>query len=352
MMNLRSGATRASLLTLLAASAIACGRAPDTKTQHAGPSPLSGSVYIVRDTTMGASFDAAGVAAPIQQATLSTKVMGTVEEVLVKEGDRVAAGQILVRIDARDLTAKSAQAGASIAEAEAMRRDAVTQANRIRALYADSAAARAQLDAAETALARTEAGLLAARAAEAELGAVSSYAIVRAPFPGIVTKRFVDPGAFAAPGAPLVAVQDPSRLRITASTTPEVASALRRRRTVDATIEGRIVRATIEGVVPAQAGNLYLINALVPNADAAMLAGSTASLALPIGTRRAIVVPAAAIAREGDLTGVTLRTEQGDERRWVRLGQASADMVEVTAGLRAGDRVVVPTSRVAPPTGN
>jgi hypothetical protein len=108
------------------------------------------------------------------------------------------------------------------------------------------------------------------------------------------------------------------------------------------------VRATIEGVVPGAAGSLYTINALVPNPDGVLLAGSRGTLTLPTGRRRALVAPSAAITREGDLTGVTLRTAQGDDRRWVRLGGALGEMVEVTAGLRTGDGVVVPTARVAP----
>jgi hypothetical protein len=51
--------------------------------------------------------------------------------------------------------------------------------------------------------------------------------------------------------------------------------------------------------------------------------------------------------REGDLTGVTLRTAAGDDRRWVRLGPTLGAMVEVTAGLQPGDRVVIPAARVA-----
>jgi multidrug efflux pump subunit AcrA (membrane-fusion protein) len=98
----------------------------------------------------------------------------------------------------------------------------------------------------------------------------------------------------------------------------------------------------VEGVVPAAAGNLYAINALVPNPGGAILPGSTAILALPTGERTTLVVPARAIMREGDLVGVMLRTAQGDELRWIRLGAAAGDVVEVSAGLRAGDRVVVP----------
>jgi len=339
------------LAVSLAAFALACGRSPEPKREPVAAVPLAGTLYVVHDTTITATLDAAGVAAPLQQATLSTKLMGTVTAVLVKEGDAVAAGQPLVRLDARDLTARSSQVAASVTEAQVMQRDATTQANRIRALYADSAATRAQLDAVETALARADAGLRTAQAAAAELGAVSSYAVIRAPFAGVVTKRFVDPGAFASPGAPLVAVQDASQLRVTANTTPDAARGLRRGQSLDATIEGRSMRAIIEGVVPAMAGNLYTINALVPNPGRLMLSGSTATLAIPTGERSTLVVPTRAVTREGDLTGVTLRTANGDERRWVRLGAPSGQMIEVSAGLRPGDRVVVPSRGVAVTSG-
>lgn len=339
--------TRRSLLGVaavaLTALASACNReAPEKRVVVEGP-PLAGVLYMVRDTVVQSSFEAAGVAAPLQQATLSTKLMGTVTAVLVKEGESVGAGQPLVRIDARDLTAKSTQAAASVAEAEAIHRDALTQANRIRALYADSAATRAQLDAVETGLARAEAGVRTARGAAAELGAVSSYSVVRAPFAGMVTHRYVDAGAFAAPGAPLVSIQDASQLRVTANATPDVARTIRRGQALAAMIEGRPYRAIVEGVIPATAGNLYTINALVPNPGWAILAGSTATLSLPTGEHNALVVPEIAVRREGDLTGVTLRTAQGDEVRWVRLGAAAGGMVEVSGGLRTGDRVVVPT---------
>jgi RND family efflux transporter MFP subunit len=313
---------------------VACDHTEQSNAEIAPAAPSVSETYTVHDTTLSAVFAAAGVAAPIQQATLSTKLMGTVTDVLVQEGDRVATGQPLVRIDARDLAAKSAQASASVADAAAVHRDALTQANRMRALYADSAATRAQLDA-------------AANAAASELGAVTSYAVIRAPFAGIITRRFVDPGAFAAPGAPLAAIQDVSTLRITANTTPDIARDLRRGQSLAATVEGQPVHATVEGAVPTMTGNLYTINALVANGRGTLLAGSTATLAVPLGMRTALVVPATAIVREGDLTGVTLRTAHGDERRWVRLGLIAGNMIEISSGLRSGDRVVLPPPGVA-----
>ena len=332
----------------MVAFAMACAPVPGSKPPVVTIDvPPAGELYTAHDTTIDASFDAGGAAAPIQQATLSTRLMGAVTEVRVREGDRVAAGQVLLRIDARDLTAKSTQVAAAIAEAVALHDDAVVQADRMRALHADSAATRVQLDAAETALARTRAGLEAAQATATELRAVRSYSVIRAPFAGVVTKRFADPGAFATPGTPLITIQDVSMLRIIATATPTIARELHRGQVVQAQVERVAVQATIEGIIPAAMGNLYTINALIANPGDALLAGSRATLALPTGSRRVLIVPSSTIARVGDLTGVMLHSAQGDDRRWVRLGRALGDMVEVTAGLRSDDRVVVPAVRTA-----
>ncbi len=305
-------------------------------------SPAAGTPLVVRDTVIDVTIEASGVAEPLQQATLSTKLMGTVTAVLVHEGDRVRAGQPLLRIDARDLVAKAEQVGASIADAQAMQRDAATHAARFRALYADSAATRAQLDAAETGLARADAGLRAARAASGELDAMRSYATVSAPFSGIVTMRAVDPGAFAAPGAPLITVQDGSALRISVSAAGDAVRSLRRGQTLAATIGGAPVTAVIEGIVPAGAGNLFTVNATVANRAGEYRSGSGAVLLVPVGRQHVLLVPNAAIVREGDLTGVVVRTAAGDERRWIRLGVSRPTHTEASSGLKAGETIIVP----------
>ena len=93
--------------------------------------------------------------------------MGTVTEVLVREGEVVRRGDLLVRLDTRDLTAKDDQVRAGLAAAVSRADEAERYAVRIRALYADSAAPKALLDGAEAGLAQAEAGLAQARGARA-----------------------------------------------------------------------------------------------------------------------------------------------------------------------------------------
>lgn len=355
------------VVTGLATLMSACGG--DSKTvdaERGQPSPNSasqantpqntprtaGTVLRVANTTITSSIDASGIAEPLQQAMLSTKLMGTVTEVLVREGDRVSAGQALLRIDARDMAAKSAHVAAARADAEAMRAEASTHAARFTALYADSAATRAQYEAAMTGLARAEAGVRAARAAESEIDATRSYATVRAPFAGVVTARQADPGTFAAPGTPLLTVQDVSSLRITATVGADAVRALSRGQSLRGTIDGAPITARIEGIVPTAAGGVFTVNATVSNRALTYRAGSSAALIIPTGAQEALTVPRAALVYDGDLTGVIVRGDTRDERRWVRIGATVDSLVVVTSGLRAGEEIVIPSRTPLPKAGS
>ncbi len=335
-----------AVVLLMAGGLAACGGESPERPIAQSAAGATGPTLAIQETTISATFEATGIAEPVERATLSTRLMGSVTEVLVQEGDRVRAGQVLARIDAREVEAKRAQVEAGIAAAEALYADAATQAGRFRALYADSAATLFQLDQVETGLARAEAGLRTARAARSELDAVGAYATITAPFAGVVTLRHVDPGAMAAPGSPVVEVQDDRRLRIGVTVPPSVAQRLKPGMTIAAVVEGASVPAVIEGVVPAPGGGVYTVNAMIPNPTGAFLPGSSATLAIPTGTRSAILVPAGALVREGDLVGVRMRSAAGTELRWVRvaglppLTAPEPRLVEVIAGLRAGDVIL------------
>jgi len=331
------------MLSAFAVVTIGCTSASSTPTPVHRRETTAASVVAI-DTVITATLEATGIAAPIEQATLSTRLMATVMEVLVREGDIVRRGDVLVRLDTRDLTAKDEQAHAMLAAAESQADDAERNASRIRALYADSAAPRALLDGAEAKAAQARAGLAQARGAQRELAAVAGYGTVRAPFDGVVTHRFADPGTFAAPGAPLVTVQDSRTLRISVTMAPEAARGLGRSRLVSGRIESADAHAKVEGVVPATNGSLYTINALVTNRDGRYASGGAAVLLVPIGSRHAVLVPRVAIVQQGDLTGVRLLDGDRSSLRWVRLGVAHGDRVEVLSGLQGGERLLVPNS--------
>ncbi len=335
-------------IPLLLAGMTACGSEPQTRVESRS-ARVDQPAYAVRETTITETYDATGIAEPVQRSMLSTRIMGNVLVVLVHEGDRVAAGQPLVRLDGRELESRRAQITAGLEAARAVHLEAATQAERFRRLYQDSAASRYQLDQAETGLARAEAGLKTAQAGLGELDAVGSYTEVRAPFAGLITRRMVDPGGFAAPGTPLIEIQDPSMLRVQVSVPPTVAATLRSGVPVDLQIEGRRASGRVEAIVPSPVGSVYRLNILVDNRRAGFLVGGSALAPIPTGQRTGILIPSRAVIREGDLTGVRVLTAEGSQLRWVRLGRefpvrpgsAQAEpLVEVLSGLAAGDALL------------
>jgi hypothetical protein len=84
------------------------------------------------------------------------------------------------------------------------------------------------------------------------------------------------------------------------------------------------------------------VNAIVRDADGRFASGGAARLLLPSGSRLALLVPRAAIARQGDLTGVWAWQGERAELRWVRLGAERGDLVEVLSGLRSDEMIVLP----------
>jgi RND family efflux transporter MFP subunit len=187
------------------------------------------------------------------------------------------------------------------------------------------------------------AGVNAVRASAAELVAMHAYAVINAPFTGTVTARMIDPGSFAAPGTPLLVVQDLSALRISVTAAPDAARGIRRGDVITGFIEGAPIEARVEGVVPSRSGSLFTINAIVDNAARTFLPGS-ATLSLPVGQREQILIPQQAVVRRSDLAGVYLQREGATVLRWIRVGTVHGDSVEVLSGLHSGDTIVVPTT--------
>jgi RND family efflux transporter MFP subunit len=300
-----------------------------------------GRVAVVRDTTIPDRIEVPATTEPILQASLGTRLMGRVTAVHVREGETVPAGALLVQLDDSELAAKRDQVDAGIRAAEAAYHEATLQANRIRGLYADSAAPRAQLDAVEAGLVRAEQGVRGARAAAAELAAVAEYATIRAPFAGLVAQRFVDAGSFAAPGSPLIRIEDVTRLRLVAAFAPGTAARVRTGASLVVTIEGVEARGVVEGKVPAPGAALVNVQVLVDNRDGRFSPGSSATVQLEGPSRTVIVVPASAVIRTGDLTGVLVATPDGVITRWVRLGRPVGDLVEVLSGLAVGESILM-----------
>lgn len=306
------------------------------------------------DATQASGFD--GVVEAVRQTVVAAQVPGAIVALLVKAGDRVQAGQLLVRIDARAADQTAAAGDAQVQAARANLEVAAREVERQRQLFRQNYISQAALDRAEAAF---KAGQAGANALIAQAGAArtqSGLHLVRAPFAGVVADVPVALGDMAMPGRALLTLYDPAALRVTASVP---LSALGR--------AGSVPQARIE--LPGLGGGAWLQPAAVqvlPAADAAthtvplraslpaMAGDATAPvpgmfarlwLTLPRAAGAAaapalLQVPASAVVRRAELTGVYVLDAAGHPLlRQVRLGRAAGDRVEVLSGLVRGERV-------------
>jgi RND family efflux transporter MFP subunit len=278
-------------------------------------------------------YRAAGTVRAARRAELATRLMGRVESVRVRAGDRVRPGQLLLTVERASLTAAQQQAAAALDQATATLR-------RTERLYADSAVPLVQLEAAHTAHAQAQAQ---ARAVQADL----AYAEVRAPFAGVVAARKVDPGDQAGPGQPLLVIEDRASREIVVTVPDEIGEQLRAGQAarVEIGAGGRRVSARIEAVVPGADPQSPTVEVRL-SGPTDLAPGLAAVAELPAGGRSTLQVPASAIMRRGQLEGVYLFAPDSTLRlRWIRTGRQHDSTVEVLSGLIPGDLVALDASR-------
>jgi multidrug efflux system membrane fusion protein len=304
-----------------------------------------------RSATGGASASYDGVVEAVRQTVIAAQVSGAVVQLDVKAGDRVRSGQLLLRIDARAAEQARAASDAQVRAARAAQEVASKEYERQQQLHAERFISAAALDRAR---AEYQAALAQAQAQAAQAGAArtqSGFYVVHAPYAGVVSEVAVTLGDMALPGRALLTLYDPTALRVTAAVPQSVAQGL------GAGVSGA-VRAELPALPAAMRMQPPRRVEVLPAADAAthtqtvrtelapgladVLPGQFARLWLPgdAGLRGGVWVPASAVVRRAEMTGLYVLDTQGRPLlRQVRLGRTQGGEVEVLAGVSAGERV-------------
>ena len=161
-------------------------------------------------------LSASGKVQSENSANLSTRMMGHVQKIYVKVGDKVNKGQLLLSVNNADISAKLAQVSASITEANAAYKNAEKDYNRYKSLFNDNSASQKELDDITAHYNMAKARLEAANQMKNEVQAQFSYANIRAPFNGVISNKFINEGDMANPGMPLLEIESPSSFQVMA----------------------------------------------------------------------------------------------------------------------------------------
>ncbi len=264
------------------------------------------------------------------RVSISSHLSGYIRELPVREGDRVKAGDLLVRVD-------PVNARQGVVQAEADLADAKADLNRYEELFKAGAVSKQQLD-------RIRLRYKVTRSQVEQAHNQLSYAEVRSPVDGVVVEKQMNEGDLASPGAPILALEDPANLLVETYVSEQFVSAIHAGDgvEVEVTSQGQPLAGRVRQVVQAADATTHqFLVKITLESHGDVHPGMYAQVGFKTGSRKGLQVPVAAVVHRAGLSGIyVLDAESVVRYRQIRVGKARGEFVEVLAGLHEGNRVV------------
>lgn len=294
------------------------------------------------------SYSTEATVEAVRQSTVSAQVSGRITAVYFDVGDTVKAGQVIVRIDPSELSQAVAGSRAQVAQAEAQLANAKANYERQVQLFQQKFISQAALDRATAEYRAAQAAAQAAIAGAGQTSTVRSYTTLTAPFSGVVMERHVEVGEMATPGKPLMTGFDPTDLRVVANIPQYMLAEIQK--SAKASVEIPSLNKWIEAkgitVLPSADVATHTVKVrldLPEELGSGVIPGIYARAYFAIGEARKLVIPATAVLRRSEITGVyVVDAKNRVSLRQVRLGDPTPKgEVEVLAGLNPGDTIAL-----------
>lgn len=328
-------------------------------TSHVERAKVTGvRAEIIRPSQVSEYYDTSGTVKASSVSAVSSRIMGTVTSIRVKEGDRVKRGHLLLTIDDSDVVQKLQGAQQAYLEAQKALGAADENRNlanityqRYKKLYEEKALTgqefdqmKTQMRVAEMDYERTKAAAGRAEAGMNEAKVYHGFAHVVSPVEGIITEKKIELGSMAVPGVPLMTVEDNSSYRIEINISEKFAGRIKPGDEVEIFIDtlNKSVKGTVTEAVPSvdPASRSFLAKISLKNEG--LRNGLYGKVSVPVGKKEALLVPAAALVERGELTGVYVVDERSViTYRLVRPGRVYGGLVEILTGLSPAERVIV-----------
>ena len=328
------------------------------------------TTLVIKSVPVKDVYKAMGTVRPLTESEIHSQISAKVIDVLVSAGDKVEKGQLLVRLDNREVTARLRQAkeGLIIAERgveQALKSDEELEAEyeqvesdyiRSSKLFKEGIHSKKDFDEAKTKYLKlkaqqglSEERVLSAKATlrqaqqivnEAEIFA--EYANIRALNSGRISKREVDPGDLATPSTTLLTVQTGSSLRLEAGIRESLIDKIK----IGSELEVRVgsntaaLIGTVEEIQPYADARTrsFLVKVGIP-ASPGVFPGMFGRLSIPLGTVDSILIPEEAVSTIGQLKTVNLIKNGKSEKIFIKTGQKNDGKIEILSGLKNGDTI-------------
>jgi len=315
--------------------AAGCGSKDEAATSVLSAAPqaaIHAAVVEIRTSEAPIRVEVTGQVVPVFQAVLSSRIQGTIDELLVREGTPVVKGQMLVQLDNRDVQAELARATAEVENAKA-------HLDRIEILHAQDAVSKQEMENAARTYKVAEANR---KAALAQL----SYTVVKAPFDGVITEKKVEAGELASPGQPLLKMENPRQLRLEATVAEGDLKSVSRGDKISVIIDaldGRLLAGIVGQILPAgdPQTHTFTVKVDLPSAPG-LKTGMFGRFQLDKGTSRTILVPETAVVERGQMTSVfAVGSDRIARLRWIKAGRRLDKQVEILSGVNVGESILL-----------
>lgn len=286
-------------------------------------------------------------------SVVSSMIMGKVTSVAVQEGDSVNAGQLLLTIDARDLSQKAAGANAGIKAAQMAANSAAQNAKmaertyqRYKNLYDEKVITKQEFDqyttqknVAKIQYQQAMAGVQQAKAGLGEVKVYQSYARVTAPVSGIITQKNIDLGSTAIQGQPLLTIERKGNMELVANIDESYLKKIKEGQQVTLEVGDKIFKRKLTKIIQSIDPTTRTFKARIDVTG--LTGGQFVKIRIPVDKKDAIIVPQKAIVQKGQLTGVyAIDDENIISYRLIRTGKLFGENVEVLSGLSNGDKII------------
>ena len=335
------------------------------------PAPAASALATaaVQSARAGGTTGYDGVVEAVRQTVVAAQVAGAVTALDVRVGDRVQAGQVLARIDARAADQNAAAGDAQVRAANASLDLAAKDFERQQQLFGKNYISQAALERAEAQFKAAQAQVAAQRAQAGATRTQSGFFVVRAPYAGIVSDVPLSLGDMAMPGRALLTLYDPLALRVSVAVpqsaqfdaTVSATTTTTTTTTADGGASKMPIKIQFPGLPGVREWAVPSRVSLLPGADpgthtlqlrldlpaglAGLSPGMFARVWLPVsgeGGVARLYAPVAAIVRRAEMTAVYIVDAAGRPvLRQVRLGAAAGDVIEILSGVSAGERVAL-----------
>ncbi len=282
-------------------------------------------------------IEAVGTVRAKHEILISSKILARVDRILVRAGDVVRRGDLLVQLDPGELIAQKAAARAVLEAAEADRNLNRKDFVRRRELFQRDAVSRHEYDVAQRALEAAEA---AVKGAEEEIAVVDSrlgFTRIYAPADGKVIERLSEPGDMAVSGRALLSMYDPSNLRLEADIPESVLSCITHAQDIDMVIPALDFRGIgkVEEIVPqaSESSRSFTVKVSLPD-EGRLYPGMFGRIEIPCGRIQRLLVPAQSVRHVGQVRLLdVVAPDDTVTRVQVQTGKVVGDRVEVLSGV-------------------